>query len=628
MDERIRDGLAARPVRHPSIDPHAVFDIPLSAMDHPTSIDVNAADGDAPAPPAPACFIAVGVTGHRLGRLEESAIADISRRADLVLRAIMAAGGDVAPASFRLVTGLADGADSIVADRALALGWTLNVVLAFERDDFACDFAEGEARVAHEKRLAGAEAVFALPGRRDEAGSGAAYERVGRTVLAQSDLLIAVWDNEPARGPGGAAQIAAEAVLQNMPVILVEPTIAAPPVLLWDGLIEHDLGAQTVATVARGDLDQLPALVASLVGPPGDPREIARFDSFAGESPWRRSMAFAYPLLLMVMGVRKRRHATPQTPVAEALLPPAFAASAREMLAARYTRADASASHFAHLFRSGYVTNFGLAALAVVLSLAGLALPSVLKPALLIAEVTVIGAILLTTRAGNRAGWHRSWLDSRQLAERLRCLAISAQLGELGLRAGSGNQLTWVEWHARATARTVGLPSVKVDGTYLARVRRDLIALIEGQVAYLAGESGRMHRLEHRLHSLGTMLFAATAIVCVSFLGYEGLAHLVHDEALEALTKPLAIAATILSAALPAIGAAIYGIRMQGDFAGTAERSESLSHHLSMLRTAIDGDDESFDTLKRRVARATDLLTEDLANWLATYHARPLTLPG
>jgi hypothetical protein len=36
----------------------------------------------------------------------------------------------------------------------------------------------------------------------------------------------------------------------------------------------------------------------------------------------------------------------------------------------------------------------------------------------------------------------------------------------------------------------------------------------------------------------------------------------------------------------------------------------------------------SFDTLKRRVARATDLLTRDLASWLQTYHARPLTLPG
>ncbi len=381
-------------------------------------------------------------------------------------------------------------------------------------------------------------------------------------------------------------------------------------------------------TVPRSGLDRLPALVNSLAGPPTDPSELARFDSFASERKRRRSIAFAYPLLINVMGARMHGDHAVAASAPVALLPPAFAAPVRGLLAARYARADSAGSHFARLFRSGYVTNFSLAALAVVLSLAGLALPFVLKPVLLVAEVTVIGTILLTTRAGNRAGWHRSWLDSRQLAERLRCLAISAQLGELSLRAGSGTVPSWVDWHARATARTVGLPSAHVDAAYLAQVRRDLIALIEGQTVYLGEEGRRMHLLEHRLHRLGTMLFAATALVCVSFLGYEGLAHIVHHETLEALSKPLAIAATILSAALPAVGAAIYGIRMQGDFAGTAERSESLSHHLSMLRTAIDGDDDGFDTLKRRVDRATDLLTEDLANWLATYHTRPLTLPG
>jgi hypothetical protein len=46
------------------------------------------------------------------------------------------------------------------------------------------------------------------------------------------------------------------------------------------------------------------------------------------------------------------------------------------------------------------------------------------------------------------------------------------------------------------------------------------------------------------------------------------------------------------------------------------------------LRQVIDADALSYDTLKRRVARATDLLTQDLASWLQTYHARPLTLPG
>jgi hypothetical protein len=67
---------------------------------------------------------------------------------------------------------------------------------------------------------------------------------------------------------------------------------------------------------------------------------------------------------------------------------------------------------------------------------------------------------------------------------------------------------------------------------------------------------------------------------------------------------------------------------MQGDFAGTAERSETLAHDLAALRQAIDADALDFDTLKRRVDRVTALLTQDLAGWLHAYHARPLTLPG
>ena len=79
---------------------------------------------------------------------------------------------------------------------------------------------------------------------------------------------------------------------------------------------------------------------------------------------------------------------------------------------------------------------------------------------------------------------------------------------------------------------------------------------------------------------------------------------------------------------MPSIGAAIYGIRMQGDFAGVAERAETLAHHLGALKRVVAEDALSFDTLSRRVRRVVDLLTADLASWRQTYHARPLSLPG
>jgi hypothetical protein len=280
------------------------------------------------------------------------------------------------------------------------------------------------------------------------------------------------------------------------------------------------------------------------------------------------------------------------------------------------------------MFRSGYVTNFSFAALAVVLSLLGLALPAVLKPVLIILEFMVIATILLVTRAGNQSKWHRRWLDNRHLAERLRCLTVAAQLGELELRSGADLRPGWVDWYARATAREVGMPSVQINSAYLACVRDGLTSLIDDQIAYLKTDAHRMHRLEHKMHNLGTVLFMMTAVICVSLLAFKMADKMVGVAALDAIAHPFLTATTIASAAFPAIGAAIYGIRMQGDFAGIAERSESLAHNLTTLRQVIDADALSFDTLKRRVARATDLLTQDLASWLQTYHARPLTLPG
>ncbi len=582
--------------------------------------------------------LGIGVTGHRLGRLGESDLGELRA----TLRALFRTLASEANAPMRLITNLADGADSIAADEALDLGWVLDAVLPLSRDDYLADFIEAQARADHEVLLAAAHSVFVLDGDRSvEGGSAIAYERAGRVVLAQSDILVAVWDSGPVRGRGGAAQIVAEAVLAGIPVIHVDPAGTHPPRLLWDGLEEHDLGQQTVDTVPHGDLSALPGLVRDLLDLPVDASEQAMLAQFEAPTKPRRNWALAYPLLLAVMGVRRLRktdwavadsaRAMPTilgSCSSVALSASGYGEKMRTVLAPRFARADATATYVAQMFRSGYVTNFSFAAFAVVLSLLGLALPATLKPVLIILEFMVIATILLVTRAGNRAKWHRRWLDNRHLAERLRCLTVASQLGELELRSGADLRPGWVDWYARATAREVGMPSVRIDHAYLAGVRDGLTSLIDDQITYLNNDASRMHRLEHKMHNLGTFLFMMTAIICVSLLAFKMADKMVGMAALDAMAHPFLTATTIASAALPAIGAAIYGIRMQGDFAGIAERSESLAHNLTTLRQVIAADALSFDTLKRRVARATDLLTRDLASWLQTYHARPLTLPG
>jgi len=586
---------------------------------------------------APREKLRIGVTGHRLDRLGVDNVAAVTDALDALFLQIEQIARPRAPRDLRLVSGLAEGADCIAAGRAVARCWTLDVVLPFFREDFADDFAEGPARDQFLTRLATAAATFELPGDRNAAGGqGVAYERAGRVVLAQCDILVAVWDGGPIRGRGGAPQIVAEAVLQGIPVIHIDPAAAQSPKLLWDGLEELDLGQQTVETVARGDLSGLSGLIRGLIDPPSDPGNRAILDRLEDQRGRRWSIAFGYPLLLAIMGIRRpkrsdfTRHIDPGMPVHMATThcstDAAFATALREELAPRFAQADAVATRVAQLFRSVYVTNFLLAALAVILSLLGLALPVGAKPVLIALELATIAAILIQTRVGNRASWHKMWLDNRALAEQLRCLAISSQLGDLDLREAGARAAGWVNWYARGTSRDLGLPSARVDGAYLGCVRDSLIALIDEQVAYLATDAQRMHRLEHRLHTLGTVMFGLTVVTCAALLAFKAADAVVHS--LDVLAQPLTIAATIVSAALPAVGAAIYGIRMQGDFAGIAERNRALGEQLATMRAVIAEDELTFDTLSRRVRRVTGLLTDGLASWLRAYHARPLALPG
>ena len=58
------------------------------------------------------------------------------------------------------------------------------------------------------------------------------YERVGRMVVEQSDLLIAIWDGEPAAGRGGTTQIVEEALARHTPVVWLNASEPKDPCIL------------------------------------------------------------------------------------------------------------------------------------------------------------------------------------------------------------------------------------------------------------------------------------------------------------------------------------------------------------------------------------------------------------
>ena len=596
----------------------------------------------------PDLCLAVGVTGHRLKRLQSADLEALRATvAGLLLRLGEAVNGVVAQCAvdfattipkMRFVSALADGADTIATEAALSAGWRFDACLPFARDEYASDFAEGENRERFASLLARATTTFALAGARTDAD--AAYEAAGRLMLDQVDVLIALWDGDVDRGRGGTARIVGEAIGRHIPVIHVDIHGIAAPVLLWSGLADFEIEQPTIDNVPRADpAIALAPVISALTNPPDNPIDRRMLARFYKERTRSRTPALPYPLLLALAGAKRLAWSDMRPASAEACAAPLAAQLARvalvgiygqalmSKLVARFGVADSAAAYFAQIFRSGFVANFGLAAIAVLLALSGPLVPAYKLP-LILTELGVILVIFINTRAGTRVGWHERWMDDRHLAEQLRSLAMTSVLGNLNLRASSGRDAAalpgWVNWLGRATARELGLPHAKVDEAYLASVRDTAENLITDQIAYHRTNAHRMHALESRLHAAGEILFGGTIVACVIWI----VAKLAHVPMTFGGTIGLTEIVTALTAAMPAMGAALYGIGMQGDFAGIAQRSEATVARLERLKRALKDDPLEYPRLNARLRRLADIMLTDVAHWRTTYQARPLKLPG
>ena len=170
--------------------------------------------------------IAVGITGHRPHKLDQDRLgriaADIAEAFD---RVAAGAGGR----RIVCVTSLAEGADTMAAEAALARGWGLLSPLPFPPELYARDFAEGAPRDTLGRLLAQAEHFPCRPDRDDDV---AGYRAASAAMLDLSDTLIAVWDGEPTDALGGAYDTIQQALKRGMDVLHIDGRGVRPPVRL------------------------------------------------------------------------------------------------------------------------------------------------------------------------------------------------------------------------------------------------------------------------------------------------------------------------------------------------------------------------------------------------------------
>jgi hypothetical protein len=582
----------------------------------------------------------------------------------------------------RVVSSLAEGADRYVALEGISLGYELQCPLPFSREEYARDFAASEESAREFRTLLAdshTTSVLELDGKReDEEG---AYLMAGRAMLSQCDVLLAIWNGQEAYREGGTAQIVAEAGERNIPTIRID---SAGP---------HDVYIRVSAekwSYSKDSLDWLRDQLEVLLTPPNPTKQ----SKGTGEAPatdsekqmpdevnttiprdyfretrplfnwgffWKPFrdlwlLRFSHPDVVVPrfdssgrkewLGVVKGSGA--------------FSESAKQRIVGadlydHYGWANGLAEYYGNRYRSAFVTNYLLGACAVVCAFIHFSLPHFHTRILCLGvhpnpwyfalgEVLCLSVILAIYMLGRRRRWHERWIDYRLLAEYLRQLFLLIPLGPGELSSphlpkymSSGDpKNTWMYWHYLALRREIGLTSGEFRKSYLESVRAFLNSKegIKGQVHYHETNEARLEKLDGRFATVGLAMFAVAfvlALVALCSRMDEGMIKLFSK--LTHLDQPcVELLIGLCATALPAFGAALAGIRSQGEFERVKKRSKAMLQTLRRICTQLDEctnhQELSFAVLSVIAADAGQLMVDELLDWRIVFKDRPLPEPG
>ena len=591
-------------------------------------------------PPRPRFALNIGITGHRASILPPGTLDLVRPQLDEVFRELHAAAlrvHDDESAIFsseepilRLHTPLASGADQLAAMSARDSNFFIRALLPFAPAEYAHDFTDSAEREEYDRQLGMADALFALPGDRSEKDE--AYVVVGKAVIAAADILIAIWDGREGSGRGGTAHVVDLALAGSVPIIHIEINrehglVERPRLLVGGDAIEP------IAKPLKSSADYVALLRDTLA--PHTSVEREQIAEYFTEREKRTNLRFEYPLLLAVLGIKKiGRSAWWQSSIDQDLewewnnVDGMGPGEAWRSLALAYGWSNFLAIRYAQLFRSGHVTNYFLSALAVILALFGLLAPSA-KIFLVVAELMTIGLLFYNTSAGTNGEWHRRWLQYRHLAESLRPLVYLKRSGLIGnafrtdFVHGTAHReagADWTRWYAAAIWREMEGPSGIVSHGEVRELAKAVMdEQIVPQAKYHEVNAHRMEKLDHRLHEIGNFLMGGVIAACVLFLA----AYI----PFEYYVKKMTTSFVFLTAGLPAVGAAVFGMRGHGEHLLAASRSENtalaLQRNAARLKHVFRN-----DLLAIELEKTAAIMLADLNEWTVSYRERSLEIPA
>jgi hypothetical protein len=583
-------------------------------------------------PPKPRLALTIGVTGHRLARAPAEGenglgaprpfdVAAVRKALEAAFAAAaegLAAIDAEAKASFSeaspvvtLISSLAEGADRIAARAGLEAGFALDVVLPCPTPIYAATFVDDASREEFTSLSARARATLILPLAGDSAAPlaerlPATFEAAGLTTLAQSDILVAVWDGKPAEGRGGTGQIVEEAARHGAPIVVVDPKDGATR-LLW---ADEATARRALDIAPRPLTPALAELIARIVSPPLAAEERAGLKQYfacrIGAGASRRASH--------VFDGRDLDAPRAHWPRVSA----AVGDSATNRTAAkRYAQALLAAEDVAARHADAYRRLFLASSAATVLASAFVAAAARFRELHLVAAafefltVAAVGGLVLFA---TRRRWHHQWFEAREVAERLRVVAPAWLLGAWPAHLKPA-QAAWPGWCARAVARELPLFAGEI-GDLTGEIRDIIAALVDEQLAYHVANAERLERRDHVYEGIGVGLLAASLINNAVYLAVR----LFDASGLESY-ESWGLAAAIF---LPAAATAAYGVRLFGDYEDLARRSRRTAGELRALQARIAGAMD-LRALRGVAEAATRAMLSDLDAWRVAVESRRLS---
>jgi hypothetical protein len=513
----------------------------------------------------------IGVTGHRTLADPEA----IGPRAHAAIRGLIERYlGPEADPALLIISALAEGADRLMAREVLAgPDGALEAVLPLPAHEYQADFTDEASRAEFTDLLGRAVRVWHAPpgSSREEA-----YERAGRRVVDRSDVVVALWDGQPSRGRGGTATIVSYARDQGVPVAWVNTAEPADLVFWYD----HERAARVEEAAREFREYNTPA--------------ISQFTA-RERTEWQR--------------LRPAADGSNQDPAFSKMCE-----SVGRWAIPYFVRADVLASRLERVFNLTSWAMFLAAAAAVVIVAAQVTFAPH-ATWIFGLEVLLLLLLVVAPLVSRRRRLLDRWISYRFLAERLRSGYFLALAGAGDRPAGTDRRErpAWLSdptevWLRRALEEvTARRPEVRLGPADIGPLREYLCdRWIRAQIRYHEKSAQRQGAWDGRLFAATGVLFAITAVAAfLHLLGWGEHA----GEATE-----LGLVLIVLSLCVPAIGAALHGIRTQSEFRRHCQRYQRMAGLLRQLEADLSRA-QSIEWIHEIAADAERVMRAENSDW-------------